>query len=302
MRVVEAVGESGSPVSNEHPKDPGKHPFPSTWALSRMKQVEKKLGMERVEFPQCIWGSPAEKQTCISCTLEGSQELDHYGDGKCRCAMHMKLGGKDEKGQFRTRVTQSYPPGLCQKLAELYIRTWMSGKGCHELMNIEEWREQQEIKEIEEELEEPSLGEKVPCPEVAGCWDELERWTETARWTWDLEEHNNVLEARAAAISAKLASADSADWERRHLIISDSQVVIGVLSKGRSSKVQLNRLARKIAAISIATGCKFYWRYVRTHRNHADGPSRGFPLGVAPKEEEKKWWELPDFFYKTTKG
>ena len=115
-----------------------------------------------------------------------------------------------------------------------------------------------------------------------------------------------ILEARAGLVSAKIASSKSANWDTRNVIISDSQVTIGVYAKGRSSRLQLNMLARRMAAINMATGMRFYWRYMRTHRNHADGPSRGYPLGVAPKEEEKRvaksWKELPDFFYTKTRG
>ena len=78
-----------------------------------------------------------------------------------------------------------------------------------------------------------------------------------------------------------------------------------MMGKGRSSKRSLNLIARRVAAVLMATGTRFYWRYMRTHRNHADGPSRGYPIGVAPKETdegEKDWRELPDVFYKITKG
>ena len=72
---------------------------------------------------------------------------------------------------------------------------------------------------------------------------------------------------------------------RRGLIISDSQAAIGALSKGRSSRPIFDRLCRRVASIAPGLGMTIYWRYVRASRNHADGPSRGYPLGVAPSSE-----------------
>ena len=100
------------------------------------------------------------------------------------------------------------------------------------------------------------------------------------RWKWDKDEHNNILEARATAVAVKMATMESTNWGKRHLMISDSQVVMGCCGKGRNSRPALNRVVRRIASLVLATGSKIYYRCVRTHRNHADGPFRGFPLGV----------------------
>ena len=158
--------------------------------------------------------------------------------------------------------------------------------------------------------EQPDLGERFMVPEVGRNWDPVERWRLLAKWTWETEEHNNVLEMRTAVAAAERISRDRKVWDHRSLIISDSQATIGALSKGRSSKRVFNRLCRKACAISLGMGLKLYWRYVRTHRNNADGPSRQKPLGYAgetpviPEEEEKgsAWNRLPKVFYLKTRG
>ena len=172
-----------------------------------------------------------------------------------------------------------------------------------EYVDFEEFGEEETEEDSSLEME-YGLGERVPAPEVGRNWDSLSRWKEEARWVWKLEEHNNVLEARAGVISARKATMTKDHWNKRHLLISDSQVAIGVFGKGRSSSRSLNILARRLASIALATGSKFYWRYIRTHRNHADGPSRGVDLGVAPKTSstEEMVSGLTDFFYKHTKG
>ena len=65
-------------------------------------------------------------------------------------------------------------------------------------------------------------------------------------------------------------------------MITDSLVSLGVLAKGRTSSWPLLRLARQGAALTMAFGFRVYYRYVESKRNYADGPSQGFPLGVAP--------------------
>ena len=70
---------------------------------------------------------------------------------------------------------------------------------------------------------------------------------------------------------------------------------------------QLQYLARRVAALRLAFGMRPSWRYVRTHQNHADAPSRGRPVGVLPAAEKMKAHEppgarLPDFFYQLTRG
>ena len=70
------------------------------------------------------------------------------------------------------------------------------------------------------------------------------------------------------------------------LVFTDSQAVLGALAKGRSSKRMMNFVARKVAAEVLSTSVKVYWRYVRTHRNWADAPSKGRAMGVLGESKE----------------
>ena len=86
---------------------------------------------------------------------------------------------------------------------------------------------------------------------------------------------------------------DRSAWGRRVLVFVDSQVTLCCVSKGRSSRPGLNYVCRRIAALGLA--CEFtpVIRWVPTKRNHADGPSRGFVLGVAPEAEPAPRVRLP---------
>ena len=122
-----------------------------------------------------------------------------------------------------------------------------------------------------------------------------------------MPEHVNILETREA-LASLLDFADQPDsFGKRVLMLSDSQVAIGVLSKGRSSSRPLNRLARRAAARRLAFQIVPIWRYVPTHRNHADALSRNLPLGtMAQTDKDQECDEgrggLPLWFIQCTSG
>ena len=136
-------------------------------------------------------------------------------------------------------------------------------------------------------------------------WDPISRWKECARWRFRDHEHNDILEGRVGVVSATLIASQPDSMGKRALLISDSQVVIGVMSKGRSSVKALNRLARRVGAITLGLGMKLYWRHIRTNRNHADAPSRCRPFGTMSPDDSQaaslgaSWNTLPEAFYQT---
>ena len=100
---------------------------------------------------------------------------------------------------------------------------------------------------------------------------------------WKRDEHNNIGELRTIILGLRHCSRSSRSWDSRLLMITDSLVSLGVLAKGRTSSWPLLRLARQAGALTMAFGYRVYYRYVESKRNYADGPSRGFPVGVAPE-------------------
>ena len=97
---------------------------------------------------------------------------------------------------------------------------------------------------------------------------------------WEKEEHQNILECRAAvAIRRRMARAP-VHWRARVLIITDSLVTLGCMAKGRSSSRPLLHLCRQAAAVRLVSGVRPFFRWVSSPNNVADGPLRGGPLGV----------------------
>merc|ERR1712194_324101 len=65
------------------------------------------------------------------------------------------------------------------------------------------------------------------------------------------------------------------------LFLSDSRVVVGAMSKGRSSSKQLNYELRRCCGVALRRGLTIDLVWIPTWGNPADAPSRGVPL--------KKW-------------
>ena len=90
---------------------------------------------------------------------------------------------------------------------------------------------------------------------------------------------------------------------QRLLVFSDSQVTIGALAKGRSSRPLLNYVCRRAAALRLAFTTRVCWRWVPTHRNHADAPSRNLPWGTMPaRPDESVQQPLPEAFRRAGAG
>ncbi len=100
-------------------------------------------------------------------------------------------------------------------------------------------------------------------------------------WSWRIifsypaeGDHINVAELKAilAAMRWRVRSVQGHCCRCVHL--SDSQVCIGVLTKGRSSSRQLQRVAHRINCLLLASSVQLALVFVRTDWNPADRPSR----------------------------
>ena len=106
-------------------------------------------------------------------------------------------------------------------------------------------------------------------------------WHEAHAYRFHQEEHINCLELRALINTIEWRCRRSAFGDVRFLHLSDSQVVLAVCVKGRSSSRQLNRLLKRLGALQVAAGAFPIYAWVETHLNPADKPSRRY----APKKK-----------------
>jgi hypothetical protein len=102
------------------------------------------------------------------------------------------------------------------------------------------------------------------------------RWTTIVSSKWRDEEHINRLETRAVNTAIRWVLSSPSAIGCRLLLLSDSQVVVGALSKGRSSSHSLLRVLRGVAGLVLASGLRIHLRWIASADNPADGPSRCF--------------------------
>ena len=109
----------------------------------------------------------------------------------------------------------------------------------------------------------------VSPPSLVGC-----SWATIVSSPWREPEHINVLELRAACTAVRWALSSPASICRRLVLISDSQVAVFSISKGRSSAFQILRRLRYLSALVLASGIQLLPRWVPSAANPADGASR----------------------------
>jgi len=86
--------------------------------------------------------------------------------------------------------------------------------------------------------------------------------------------HINALELRAVLAAVKWRARTPGNLNARFLHLSDSQVCLGVLVKGRSSSGQLFAILQRLNHLVLAANFVPAYGYVVTHLNPADAPSR----------------------------
>jgi hypothetical protein len=140
----------------------------------------------------------------------------------------------------------------------------------------------------------PVPGDNIRCPPMAECFKTPDRWREIVRWKWRRTGHINVLEMQAALAAVQRRARSMKNWDLRFLAYVDSLVTLGVFSKGRSSRSGPLYAARRLGAVLIATGMRWFWRWVPTDQNHADAGSRGTPMGVKGTDSPQRIRTAPD--------
>ena len=119
-----------------------------------------------------------------------------------------------------------------------------------------------------------------------------------AKWS-DPPKHTVEGEGRGLMFAVKHSLRSGSSFGKRHLLLSDSLTNVLASGKGRSSRDSVATSARAFAAHSLATGARFYLRWLPSEANHADGPSRGRPIDTCPSawsgaaaelETVTYWW------------
>lgn len=100
------------------------------------------------------------------------------------------------------------------------------------------------------------------------------RWSTIISSRWNFSEHINILECRAVETAVRWLVSRPASVNSKVLVLSDSLVIIGAISKGRSSSFQILTRLRSLSASILAGGFRLFLKWISTSVNPADEPSR----------------------------
>ena len=89
-------------------------------------------------------------------------------------------------------------------------------------------------------------------------------------------EHINILELRAVELALRWLTSCRNAFGSRVLLLSDSQVVVYGLRKGRFSSKKLLAVYKRLVALMFAMEFQVYPFWIPSQSNPADGLSRGF--------------------------
>ena len=113
-------------------------------------------------------------------------------------------------------------------------------------------------------------GSRQAVPYPAFIWD----WKSVQSYSWVQPQHINVLELLAFLNYLKSISKDPSRHSVRFLHVFDSRVCSCILAKGRSSSCMLNRILRRIAAVSFAADLYVLPLWTISRWNFSDSGSR----------------------------
>ena len=100
------------------------------------------------------------------------------------------------------------------------------------------------------------------------------RWRVTASYSYRQTAHVNLQEARAVVRCLRQYFRNGGKGSCRQIVLNDSQVCVGAMTKGRSSSRRLNWILRQLMCLQIAGRVQLGLVWVSTHANPADYPSR----------------------------
>ncbi|CAK0842773.1 unnamed protein product, partial [Prorocentrum cordatum] len=111
-------------------------------------------------------------------------------------------------------------------------------------------------------------------------------WKTVLVWKWRWKSHITALEVLSALAGLRWRFRVGHHLGTRFAHLMDSQVGLGVISRGRSSSHLLNAAVKRISALVLAASARPIYGYTETDKNPADDPSRE---GGMSGDSNAKW-------------
>ena len=103
-------------------------------------------------------------------------------------------------------------------------------------------------------------------------------WRVARGWKWKFPDHINLLELEALYHTVRWRAKTLRLFNKRWLHLVDSQVVLGVAAKGRTSSRKLFKSLHKYNLLILALHTYPLLGWVLSHLNPADEPSRWYDV------------------------
>ena len=102
------------------------------------------------------------------------------------------------------------------------------------------------------------------------------QWKVVKGWAWKQTNHINVLEMEALYHALRYRAKGLRVMHKKFLHLVDSQVVLAVTAKGRTSSTRLEHSLHKFNLLTLALHCYPVMGWVQSALNPADAPSRWY--------------------------
>ena len=116
------------------------------------------------------------------------------------------------------------------------------------------------------------MGQKTPTHASVRAW--WWQWKHLFKVKWNFSSHINFLEMKMILLTLLWKARSPSKVNKRWLHLEDSLVSLYILSKGRTSSLVLQPLARQIGAIQLAMGSMLIHGHVGSAENPTDAASR----------------------------
>lgn len=254
-----------------------------SWMWNVLREEDGDGDLEEVMLDRCRFGSRYQQRTrlLVNHGLLGGLAR------QCVCAgPHAMLRGRvwsNEHGWLaRTAIEVEWPERLareCMQYLDRGVRHFKGGQGASVLAKaLRRYEEEDDLVEVFEDRKGRVVRRKVamqkaPLEEDFGV-HRRRHWCDVTWGRFKHGQHINLGEADALLKAVRAASKRQPMHHHRLLIFSDSQVVVGSCSKGRSSSKVLLHKVRRLSALCLACRITLGLRWIKSAENAADEPSR----------------------------
>jgi hypothetical protein len=292
------------------------HPWSSfIWETPEAKELLQDPRLFVICFSACCWGGWRRKWTCIITSDPGLHQALHHPHCPGHYWLQPSDVRETPGGLiFDSETERGYPWSLCvayaqalkesmnrrtpqpvgmlprDQLMAIFSAVKRATKGLQKeevamkvAKHVHAWvnsmtpgHEQDHLAKLLRHVSTRGCDVKIwldpPAPYPAFVW----LWRTLVAYRWGQPQHINLLEVSAFLVEIRRRARDSTALRGRFVNITDSQVAFHCLTKGRSSSSRLNRLIRRVAAVSFAADLTPFHIWTISKWNFADHGSRKF--------------------------